>query len=198
MRSMACLVLLASAVLALAARAETPAAGMLLVATSTLEDPNFAESVLLIIYHDDNGSLGIFVNRPTNLRPSRVFPDLEALADYADSVFLGGPVDPRQALMLLRDPPPGAVPGEPVVPGVYITADASVLERYESRLDDEHVRLYAGHAAWGPGQLQAEIDDGDWTVMPGRADLVFTAEPLELWRATARHGSGLVAGRGRF
>jgi putative transcriptional regulator len=197
MRSIAYLVVLASALLAPAARAEAPAAGMLLVATPELEDPNFAESVLLLIYHDDNGSLGIFLNRPTNLHPRLVFPDLEALADYADSVFLGGPLEPRQVLVLLRDPPPGAVEGGPVIEGVHVTADTAVLERHESRLDDEHVRLYAGHAAWGPGQLQGEIDDGDWTLTPGRADLVFTPEPLELWRATARRSDGLIASRGK-
>ena len=187
-----CLVLLA--VLATsAAWAQTPAAGVLLVARPELEDPNFAASVLLLVYHDTNGSLGIFLNRPTNLPPSRVFPDIAALADYADTVFLGGPLEPSRVLMLLRDPPPGTADGDPVVDDVYIAADPAVLERYGTRLDADRVRLYAGHAAWGPGQLQGEIDAGDWSLVPGRADLVFTAEPLELWRATSAQHTGLIA-----
>jgi putative transcriptional regulator len=170
---------------------------VLLVARPTLDDPNFAESVLLVVYHDNNGSLGVLLNRPTNLRPSRVFPDVEALASYADPVFFGGPLEPRQVLVLLRDPPPGTVPGDALIEDVYITADASVVERLGSRLGVERVRLYAGHAAWGPGQLQGEIDAGDWSLLPGHVDLVFAAEPLELWRATATRPDALIASRGK-
>jgi putative transcriptional regulator len=193
----ACLRLFALLALATpAAEAQAPAEGMLLVATPTLADPNFAASVVLLVYHDSNGSLGIFLNRPTNLRPSRVFPDLEAVQDLTDTVFFGGPLEPSQVLLLLRDPPAGAVDSNPVVDDVYITADATVLESYESNVDSERVRLYAGHAAWGPGQLQDEIDRGDWNLALGHADLVFTAEPLELWRRTATQSAGLVASRG--
>ena len=163
------------------------------MARPTLEDPNFATSVLLLVYHDSNGSLGILLNRPTNLRPSRVFPDLDVLADYVDPVFLGGPLEPSRVLMLLRDPPPGTVDGDPVVDDVYIAADPAVLETDGLPLDAERVRLYAGHAAWGPGQLQDEIDRGDWSLVQGRANLVFTTEPLELWRATSAQPAGLIA-----
>jgi putative transcriptional regulator len=190
----ACLVSLA--LLGAAARAQGPEVGTLLVSRPALEDPNFSESVLLIVYHDSNGSLGIFLNRPTNLRPSRVFPEVQALAGYTDSVFYGGPLEPRQVLVLLRDPPSGTVAGDPVIDGVYITADASVVERLGPRLGVERVRLYAGHAAWGPGQLQGEIDSGDWSLVPGHVDLVFAAEPLELWRATATRPDALIANRG--
>ncbi|HEY7670635.1 MAG TPA: YqgE/AlgH family protein [Gammaproteobacteria bacterium] len=189
------LVSLALLVLAPAVRAQGPAAGMLLVARPALEDPNFAESVLLLIYHDSNGSLGILLNRPTNLRPSRVFPEVEALAGYTDPVFFGGPLEPRQILVLLRDPPLGTLEGDPLIDDVYITADASVVERLEPRLGVERVRLYAGHAAWGPGQLQGEIDAGDWSLLPGNVDLVFANKPLELWRATATRQDALIAGR---
>jgi putative transcriptional regulator len=193
MRRTACL---ASLVVLLAmppAHGQGPAAGVVLIARPTLDDPNFAESVLLLIYHDSNGSLGILLNRPTNLRPGRVFPDVEALADYADTVFFGGPLEPSQLLVTLRDPPPGTVDGDPVVEDVYVTADASVVQRVGSRLGVERVRLYAGHAAWGPGQLQAEVDAGDWSLVPGDVDLVFAAEPLELWRATATRTDALIA-----
>lgn len=192
-------VCLASLVLSFAipAAAQGPAAGVLLVARPALDDPNFAESVVLVIYHDSNGSLGILLNRPTNLRPSRVFSDVEALAGYSDPVFFGGPLEPRQVLVLLRDPPPGTVPGDPLIEDVYITADASVVERLGPRLGVERVRLYAGHAAWGPGQLQGEIDAGDWSLLPGHVDLVFAAEPLELWRETATRRDALIAGISR-
>jgi putative transcriptional regulator len=194
MLRIACLVLVALLLATPAAQAQGPAVGVVLVSRPALDDPNFRESVLLLIYHDSNGSLGILLNRPTNLRPSRVFPNVEALADYSDVVFFGGPLEPSQALVALRDPPPGTVDGDPVVDGVYITADASVVESLASRLGADRMRIYAGHAAWGPGQLQGEIDSGDWSLMPGHVDLVFAAEPLELWNATATRTDALIAG----
>ena len=127
-------VCLASLVLSFAipAAAQGPAAGVLLVARPALDDPNFAESVVLVIYHDSNGSLGILLNRPTNLRPSRVFSDVEALAGYSDPVFFGGPLEPRQVLVLLRDPPPGTVPGDPLIEDVYVTADVKYHEFFDA------------------------------------------------------------------
>ena len=190
----ACLVLLALLLATPVARAQGLAVGVVLVSRPALDDPNFTESVLLLIYHDSNGSLGILLNRPTNLRPSRVFPDVEALADYADTVFFGGPLDPSQVLVALRDPPPGTVEGDPIIDDVYITADAAVIESLSTQLGWDRMRVYAGHAAWGPGQLQGEIDAGDWSLMPGHADLVFATEPLELWRATATRADALIAG----
>jgi putative transcriptional regulator len=194
MLRIACVVLVALLLATPAAQAQGPGVGVVLVSRPALDDPNFRESVLLLIYHDSNGSLGILLNRPTNLRPSRVFPNVEALADYSDAVFFGGPLEPSQALVALRDPPPGTVDGDPVVDGVYITADASVVESLASRLGADRMRIYAGHAAWGPGQLQGEIDAGDWSLMPGHVDLVFAAEPLELWQATATRTNALIAG----
>jgi putative transcriptional regulator len=190
----ACLILVVLLLATPAAHAQGPAVGVVLVSRPALDDPNFRESVLLLIYHDSNGSLGILLNRPTNLRPSRVFPDVEALAAYSDTVFFGGPLEPSQVLVALRDPPPGTVDGDPVVDDVYITADAAVIESLSSQLGADRMRVYAGHAAWGPGQLQGEIDSGDWSLMPGNVDLVFAAEPLELWNATATRTDALIAG----
>jgi putative transcriptional regulator len=196
MRKNVRLLFVAAMLLATAAEAQAPGAGMLLVAAPELDDPNFAESVVLLVYHDDNGSLGIFVNRPTNLRPSRVFPDIAPLARYEDDLFLGGPLEPRQLLLLVRSPAPGVLEGPPVLQDIYISADADVLARLPAAgADASRVRLYAGHAAWGSGQLEEEIAAGDWYVLPGHADRVFTAEPLELWRSAGRLGGGLVADR---
>jgi putative transcriptional regulator len=184
-------------VLLVAARAgaQAPNAGTLLVSTGALEDPNFAESVLLMIHHDNDGSLALLVNRPTNLAPSRVFPDEPALARYSARLFLGGPLAPQQLLVLLRDPPPEVADGSPVLDDVLLSADPEVLDSLDARsIGTDRVRLFAGHAAWGPGQLDAEIATGSWRVVPGRAELVFAREPLELWQELTRRGvsPGLV------
>ena len=187
-------ILAAASLIAATAQAQVPSAGSLLVATPKLADPNFAESVLLMVHHDDDGSIGVLVNRPTNLDPASVFPDVPALERYQSKLYLGGPVAPSQMLLLLRAPAAGRVEGPPLLDDVYVSADPSVLDEYpEPRFDATLVRLYAGHAAWGPGQLEDEIARGDWYIVPGRADLIFTPEPLELWRQVERSSAGLVA-----
>jgi putative transcriptional regulator len=179
-------------------QAQTPASGTLLVSTA-LTDRNFAESVVLMVHHDDDGSLGILVNRPTNLRPVAVFPEEPTLQKYDGELFLGGPVGPSQPLVLLRAPARGLIEGPPVVGDIYISADLGLLGSFPTAsVDSTQVRFYAGHAAWGAGQLAAEIAAGSWHVVSGRADLVFSDEPLELWRRVSRNDAELVvAGDGR-
>lgn len=185
--------LVALALCAGAAHAQAPAAGSLLVATPDIGDSNFAETVLLVIHHGEDGSLGIFLNRPTNLEPERLFPDAPRLESYDGQLFLGGPIAPKQPLLLLRGAPPAGVEGPPVLADVYLSADPLVLEALpEERIDPASARIYAGHAAWGPGQLEAEIAAGGWTVVEGSAEIVFTEAPLELWRQLARAAPGLV------
>lgn len=190
--------LITAVLLAGAADAQTPVSGSLLVATSELTDRNFSESVLLIIHHGEDGSLGVLINRPTNLNPAAVFPDEPALERYDGTLFLGGPVGPSRLLMLLRAPAPGLLEGPPVVGDVYVSADPRQLgDIDDAELDATRVRLYAGHAAWGPGQLESEIGAGAWHVVAGRADWVFSIEPRDLWRRLARAGSELVVDSNR-
>ena len=185
---------LAAALLAGAAGAQAPADGTLLVATSQLTDRNFAESVLLMLHHGEDGSLGILVNRPTNLRPADVFADESPLDDYVGELFLGGPIGPDRLLFLLRAPAPGVLESAPVVDDVYVSADPGVLAALaRGPLDPSRARIYAGHAAWGPGQLDAEIAAGSWRIVPGSSAWVFAEQPLALWRELARHtGSELI------
>ena len=190
--------LITAALLAGAAEAQTPASGSLLVATGELTDRNFAESVLLIIHHGEDGTLGILINRPTSLRPAAVFADIPAIEGYDGTLFLGGPVGPNQLLMLLRAPPAGMLDGPPVVGDVYVSADPAGLDALgEAPADASRVRLYAGHAAWGPGQLETEIGAGAWRVVAGRAEWVFAAEPLDLWRQLARERAELIVDSSR-
>lgn len=165
--------------------AQSAEQGDLLVASPTMPDASFSQSVLLLLRHDDNGSLGVLINRPTTLRPAVVFDELAELGDYDGTLFYGGPVLPTQLLLLLRDPPARLADGAPVFGDVFVSGDPSVLTgnaAWTARGDN--LRLYAGHTAWEPGQLDAEIADGHWTVVDARAELVFAEEPLELWQRT--------------
>ena len=172
--------------------------GTLLIASPTLQDPNFARTVVLICEHSDQGSMGLVVNRPSEVALS------EALAGVAPPplpearLFLGGPVQ-RQALLVLHRIPT-AVPGaQDVAGGISIggdmqallaaLAEATARERGgESAADppSAEIRFYAGYAGWGAGQLAAELESGSWITCPATADHVFASDCEALWERALR------------
>jgi putative transcriptional regulator len=148
--------------------------------------------VLLVLHHDTDGSLAVFINRPTWVTPSEALPALESTA-YAGRVYLGGPVDPAQLLVLLRSPPSGNFQSTVVFDSVYLSTDPELITSPPfARATDANVRLYAGHAAWRRGQLDAEIAAGSWRVVEARAEDIFATDPLELWRRLTAPGGELV------
>ena len=179
--------------------AQDVASGTLLVAAPALSDPNFARTVLLVLRSDENGALAVVLNHPTNLEPGVVFPELaEGVGTYDGRLFRGGPVSPTQLLFLVRGLAAATVNGPEVLDKVFLSIDADSLAEM-TRLADgtDELRVYAGHAAWAPGQLEAEIREGGWQTVPGTADLVFATDPGELWNELEGRGGGrsdLVAG----
>jgi putative transcriptional regulator len=163
--------------------AQAVANGTLLVASPQLTDPNFARTVVLVLRHETEGTLGVVLNRPTNLEPGTVFPELApSVGTYAGRLFRGGPVSPTQVLMLVRGLAAATVAGPEVLDKVFLSIDAESLPEMTRLADGTNdLRLYAGHVAWAPGQLDAEIRSGSWQLVPGTAELVFHGEPGELW-----------------
>lgn len=178
-----------------AIRAAQVRAGQLLVASDKMGDPNFAQTVVLVLHDDQNGTLGVMINRPTTVEQAKNFPDLDYLHEPAERIWFGGPVAPTRLLMLLRNPPENLPKAAPVYGDVVVSADPDFLRGKESSAAKGKLRIYAGHAEWGPGQLDREISAGDWHVVAGNADLVFTAKPLKLWDRTRLLGSGHVVDR---
>jgi putative transcriptional regulator len=178
----------------LSAASQTPVQGDLLVASPDMADPNFSESVLLLLRHNESGTIAVLINRPTNLVAKEIFADLEGLADFRGSLFYGGPVLPTRLLLLLRDPPAELIEGPAVVDDIFVSGEPSLLNDAGSwQADDSKLRLYAGHTAWEPGQLENEIAAGRWMLLPERSDLVFSSSPLDLWRqAMAADGEVVV------
>lgn len=167
--------------------------GTLLVAAPALSDPNFARSVVLVLRSDENGTLGVVLNRPTNLAPATVFPELaDGVGAYDGRLFRGGPVSATQLLFLVRGLAAATVNGPEVLDKVFLSIDAeSLAEMTRLAAGADDLRVYAGHAAWVAGQLQAEIRAGGWELVPGTADLVFATDPGELWNELeGRAGSG--------
>lgn len=171
--------------------AQTISNGVLLVASPQLTDVNFARAVVLVLRHDENGTIGVVLNRPTNLVPATVFPELgEGAGTYAGTLFRGGPIAPTRVLYLVRGLAAATVTGPEVLDKVFLSIDDASLADM-TRLADgtDDLRLYAGHVAWAPGQLQAEIGIGGWEVVPGTPELVFHEDPGALWTELEGQGS---------
>jgi putative transcriptional regulator len=175
-------------------------AGRLLVATPVLGDPNFRRTVVLIVEHEEEqGTLGVVLNRPTEVPVGQVLEPWTDLATTPSVVFSGGPVAPTSALALAlvpgTDEPIGWHPldGPPAkamsrLGLVDLDAPPGLLSDAIARL-----RVYAGYAGWGAGQLQAEIDEGAWYVLPADPVDAFSADPVKLWPAILRRQGGELA-----
>jgi len=173
---------------------ETALTGRLLVATPTLGDPNFSRTVVYVLDHDESGTLGVVVNRPTTVPVGEVLPDWQQYTTDPGVLFQGGPVALDSALGLAVLP--GIGDDEPVgwrrvVDGlglVDLDAPPEVLVDGMAGL-----RIFAGYAGWGSGQLEDELAEGAWYVVPGLAGDAFTAAPEGLWRAVLRRQGGDLA-----
>lgn len=169
--------------------------GSLLVASTDLKDSNFSRSVVLVIHHDDKGTVGLVLNRITLLSPATVFPELkEGLGKYAGKLFRGGPVGPTQVLFLVRGLAAAVVQGPEVIDHVFLSADADQLKDIAALAEGpDNLRLYAGHAEWGPGQLEREISSGAWTLTDCTADQIFAADPGQVWQDAIGRRNAIVA-----
>jgi putative transcriptional regulator len=172
--------------------------GSLLVATPLLDDPNFRRGVVLLVEHDQQeGTLGVVLNRPTEVPVDQVLPPWSKLVTGPSVVFQGGPVALDSALALARVPGAGdplgwrALDGVPAASRlglVDLDAPPEVLAAEVTAL-----RVFAGYAGWGAGQLRSEVEEGAWYVLPGEPQDVFIDDPERLWRLVLRRQGGDLA-----
>lgn len=170
--------------------------GRLLVATPALADPNFDRAVVLILDHDEEGSLGVVLNRPTPVDVGDILEGWASLTGAPGVVFQGGPVSLDSALGV--GVIPGAVASREVPLGwrrvhgaiglVDLEAPPELLAAALGSL-----RIFAGYAGWGPGQLEQELVDGAWYVVESEPGDVSVPEPEGLWRAVLRRQRGELA-----
>ena len=165
---------------------QTIAAGSLLVASPSLADPNFMRSVVLVLRHDDMGTIGVVINRATSLTPVSVFPEFSpALDAYMGTLYRGGPVGPARVLFLITGLAAAVVQGPELLDDLYVSGDPDQLPELAALADGPSgLRLYAGHAEWESDQLEEEIAGGSWHVVPGDVDLVF-GEATAIWEQAA-------------
>ena len=158
------------------------AKGVLLVASPSLEDPNFRQAVVLVVEHGPEGTVGLILNRSTNVLLSKALPDITALKGTSHRLFAGGPVEASRFLLLfrLKEPPADA---RLVFDGVYLGRTPRALENIMTRAKPtETFRAFAGFAAWAPRQLEAEMLVGAWGILPADSVGMFDKDPATLWQ----------------
>lgn len=166
--------------------------GRFLVASRGVFGPIFAESVVLLLEHGAEGTMGLIVNRPTESRLGEILPDFEALLERPDRAWFGGPVGFGTAFLLLvraEEPAPG---GFPVVEGVYATGEPDTLKTLLAA-GDTAFRGYVGYAGWAPHQLEGEMARGDWYVLPADAATTFSEHPERVWSRLIESCEGVEA-----
>lgn len=164
--------------------------GRLLVAGPNLLDPNFFRTVVLMLDHDDEGALGVVLNRPTDYPIASALPGWATVVSEPDVVFVGGPVAPETAIALgRRAAGPMPVAWSNVVGGFGIVElDATPLPH-----EIADVRVFAGYAGWSPGQLEVELAADAWLVLDALAADVTSTEPVELWSTVLRRQHGWLS-----
>jgi putative transcriptional regulator len=163
--------------------------GQLLIAGPGLVDPNFWRTVVLIIEHSADGALGLVLNRPSETTVAEAVTELGELLDESQSLLIGGPVQSSSLIVLAEFEDPGRA-------ALISFADIGVLAGGDEAADPpalRRARAFAGHSGWGPGQLDAELERGDWILEPARPDDAFAAAPLELWTAVLTRKGGSYA-----
>jgi putative transcriptional regulator len=169
--------------------------GRLLVATPNLGDPNFERTVVLILEHGDEGALGVVLNRPSELEVADPLPQWARAAAHPSVVFIGGPVAPSAAVCLARLGTSRAAAGwqpllDPVGPVGMLDLDSDPDEAIP-RLQD--IRVFAGYAGWGPGQVESEIASGGWFVVNAEDADAMSPAPEKLWEAVLRRQRGTLS-----
>ena len=153
--------------------------GQLLIAGPALADPNFWRTVVLIVEHSEDGALGLVLNRPTETAVGEVLPQLSELIEPPVGLLVGGPVQQSSVIVL-------AAFENPDDAALIAFDDVGILGNVDEDDGAGHgiraARAFAGHAGWAPGQLDGELERGDWILEPARFDDAFTPSPSELWQ----------------
>ena len=160
----------------------TDLTGHLLLSNATLFDPNFRRTVVLIGHHDEDGAVGVVLNRPLGVTVDAAVPPLSDLVDADEELYEGGPVQPDAAVIVAEF-------ADASHAGVVAFGAVGFLPD-EMETDDRdaivRARVFAGYSGWGPGQLEAEIGEEAWLLTPATETDVFTAEPDRLWERVVR------------
>jgi putative transcriptional regulator len=178
-----------------------PHRGCLLVAPPTLSDPNFFRTVVLLLAYDEDGALGVVLNRPSETPIAEIVPSWALHVSPPGVLFTGGPVQPNAAICVAHH----GIPGDFDNSGLEdrfegyspLTSSIGTVDLHREP-DDIAVtfaglRVFQGYAGWGAGQLDDEIDDNAWYVLEGSPDHILSSEPEGLWERVLRSQGGWMS-----
>ena len=169
-----------------------PTQGLFLVASRQIQDPRFQQSVILLLSVEHTGAAGLIINKPSGAKLSSLFRDMRKPGKKQDKVYYGGPVEPRTLLVLLRTKR-SARNARPVLKNVFVSSNREVIKQTlrKKRAGDDY-RIFMGYAGWTVGQLEREIQRGDWHVIEADAATVFHEDDTKLWPALIRKGEEII------
>lgn len=169
---------------------------LLLLATPQVLDPFFRQSVVLLLQHSDEGSLGFIINRTTGIRVAEILDGLEIPweGDEAEAAFFGGPVQPHLGTVLFHRGAEDSIVVDhqavtELIPGLLMTQHVGTLAELAAA-PPGFFRFVLGYSGWGEGQLAEELERNDWLVAPPSDELLFAAAPEPIW-AEAMRGLGI-------
>jgi putative transcriptional regulator len=158
--------------------------GSLLVAAPVLSDPNFHRTVVLVAEHGDEGAMGLVLNRPSGTPVGEALPELTGIAGEEQPVYVGGPVATGSVLAIAElDDPSDA--------SELLFGSVGFVQ--EPEVPVQRGRVFVGYAGWSAGQLEAELEEESWLVLPAEADDLFSDDPDGLWSAVLRRQGGPYA-----
>jgi len=168
---------------------ESPLKGKVLIASPQLQDPNFARAVVLIVQHDENGAMGLIINRALQTTVSEAWTQVSSVPyPNDDPLFQGGPVE-GPLIVLHKDAEKGQME---VYDGIWLSSDADAVK---SLVDDvaDPLKFFVGYAGWSPQQLESELAEGAWQVAEINSSLILST-PRELWEELQKRISAIAQG----
>ena len=166
------------------------ARGQLLIAGPGLLDSNFRRTVVLVVEHNEEGALGLVLNRPSQATVSEAVPELDEIFDLDDRLFIGGPVQPS-AVIVLAEFEDAADAALIAFDDIGVLATGSLPDEPVDGV--QRARAFVGHSGWGPGQLDSELERGDWILEPAQREDAFSASATDLWSTVLTHKGGSYA-----
>jgi len=168
----------------------------LLVASRDLPDPSFAKTVILLVQYDEDGVVGLILNRRSKVPISRVLGEVAGAKERPDPVYAGGPVGRTEVLALVRSHHPSG-DAKRVLGDVFLVSSKEDMEKtFAAAADADTVHVYLGYSGWTEPQLENELDLGAWYIFPGSAKAVFDSDPDSLWERLIRETEMRIASRG--
>ncbi len=169
---------------------QIPSKGRFLVATNKLDRSSFSHTVIFITHISKRGATGIAINRSAKMPLEEAFPQYQQLHGIKDSLFLGGPVRTDAVFVLMQTLRPHAGVRN-ITENIYFTVGLEAITHgLPNIVKGEYTRAYMGYTGWAPGQLQAEINRGDWLVIDAKPNIIFEMDHEEIWGKLYRSWSG--------